>query len=178
MDAGALDAEGDAQVDAGPLRGWLTAVTALGIAIHALHLGCHVPNSAGLPSPGHPATAQGRRGAPGQVSRALGEPEVDREWPWGLGKGCLPSRGRLALHPPREGTWPGPRGLSSRRAWLKAVAMLLCTALTHSCRRRSESACRRQDLGRSGEQRGWSEARGAKRQGRLADTLFNWSQLS
>lgn len=28
--------------------------------------------------------------------------------------------------------------------------MLLCTALTHSCRRRSESACRRQDLGRRG----------------------------
>lgn len=36
--------------------------------------------------------------------------------------------------------------------------MLLCTALTHSCMRRSESACRRQDL----DQRGMESREGSK----------------
>lgn len=68
MDAGALNAEGDTKVDASPLRGWFPAVAALGIAIHTLHLGCHVPHSARLPSPGCPAGAQGGSRAHDQVS--------------------------------------------------------------------------------------------------------------
>lgn len=53
--------------------------------------------------------------------------------------------------------------------------MLLCTALIHSCRRRSESACRRQDLGRRGEQRGAGGVRPGEAQDRLAylQLLFN-----
>lgn len=68
MDARALDAEGDAEVDAGPLGGWLPAVAALGIAVHALHLCCHVADPTRLPSPGHPATAQGGSRARSQMS--------------------------------------------------------------------------------------------------------------
>ena len=68
MNARALNAEGDAEVDAGPLRGGLPAVTALGIAVHALHLGCHVPHSTRLSSPGQPTRAQGGSGAYGPVS--------------------------------------------------------------------------------------------------------------
>ena len=71
VNARALNAEGDAKVDAGPLGGGLPAVTALGIAVHALHLGCHMSHSTRLPSPGQPARAQGGSGAYGQVSRAL-----------------------------------------------------------------------------------------------------------
>lgn len=68
MDARALNAEGDAKVDAGPLRGWFPAVATLGIAVHTLYLGCHVPRSTRLPSPGHPARAQGGSRANDQVS--------------------------------------------------------------------------------------------------------------
>lgn len=59
MDAGALNAEGDTKVDASPLRGWFPTVATLGIAIHTLDLGCHMPHSARLPSLGHPTRAQG-----------------------------------------------------------------------------------------------------------------------
>lgn len=68
VNARALNAEGDAEVDAGPLGGRLPAVTALGVAVYALHLGCHVPYSPRLPSPGQPTRAQGGSGAYGQVS--------------------------------------------------------------------------------------------------------------
>lgn len=68
MDAGALNAEGDTKVDAGPLRGWFSAVATLGIAIHTLYLSCHVPHSTRLPSLGRPARAQGGSGAHAQVS--------------------------------------------------------------------------------------------------------------
>lgn len=68
MDAGTLNAESNTKVDAGPLRGWLSAVTALGIAIHTLHLGCHMPAAARLPSPGCPATAQRGSRAHSQMS--------------------------------------------------------------------------------------------------------------
>lgn len=46
--------------------------------------------------------------------------------------------------------------------------MLLCTALTHSCMRRSESACRRQDLDQgNGEQGGSKPWESSGRMGRL-----------
>lgn len=68
MDAGALNAEGDTKVDTGPLRGWFPAVATLGIAIHTLYLGCHVPHSTRLSTPRRPARAQGGSRARGQVS--------------------------------------------------------------------------------------------------------------
>lgn len=57
--------------------------------------------------------------------------------------------------------------------------MLLCTALTHSCMRRSESACRRQDLDQRGmEKREGSEAWGVKWQDGQADIqrVCSWYQ--
>lgn len=93
MDAGALNAESDTKVDAGPLWGWLLAVAALSISIHTLYLGCHLPNSPRFPSSGCSTTTQSSGRAWGMVSRDLRETEEERVSIGPKGQGCSTSQG-------------------------------------------------------------------------------------